>query len=216
MAETSLEQLQKMIQRLLDKDEIHRIMCMHEWYHNALMYREELEDIWALEMPDVSFATNTAVFEGKKDLWKFYVDHSEEMKKDNNGAGNLWHHCLANEIIEVAEDGKTAKGVWMSSGQATVRIGDNKPRASWAYEKYGVDFVKVDGKWKIWHFHAYTDFYSPFDKCWTDITREMPPVEKLFKVTRVVRSYKEYTPTTVPQFIPKPPEPYKTFDAKKA
>jgi hypothetical protein len=29
------------------------------------------------------------------------------------------------------------------------------------WEKYGVDFIREDGKWKIWHMKVYTDWAMP-------------------------------------------------------
>ena len=58
-------------------------------------------------------------------------------------------------VIEVAGDGKTAKGIWYSIGIG-VRPNVNSDgtytkSTSWMWEKYAVDFIKEDGKWKIWH-----------------------------------------------------------------
>jgi hypothetical protein len=214
MAEKSVDQLQKMVQRMADKEEVRRVMAMHEWYHNAFMHREEVADIWAMEMPDVRFAINTCVFEGPEKLMEFYVEMFEGWNRWSNGAGSLVYHCLTTDVIEIAEDGKTATGVWMSPGIMT-NVVETGGQAMWVYEKYGVDFIKVDGKWKIWHLHTYTDFYCPWDKCWTENPQNYsgePPVEP----TRRVRSYMEYSVNTVPQFIPKPPQPYKTFNPKTA
>jgi hypothetical protein len=215
MEAQSVEQLQKIVQKMVDKDEIRRVMAMHEYYHSAVLHKEEVDDIWAMEMPDVRFSINTCVFEGSEKLREFYVNTFEQQKKLNQAAGSLVYHCLTTDIIEVAEDGKTATGIWMTPGIVT-GVQESSGKAMWVYEKYGVDFIKLDGKWKIWHLHTYTDFYCPWEKCWTENPENYsggnPPVEP----TRWVRSYNEYTVNTVPQFIPKPPEPFKTFDPGKA
>ena len=115
-------------------------------------------------------------------------------------------------------DGKTAKAVWYSPGMVTEIGQDGKPFAMWMWEKYGVDFAKEDGKWKIWHIHMYTDFAVPPGKSWTDPeakssfsfgdTVERPPEMNL---DVEITTYQEWSPTTVPQLLPRLPEPYETF-----
>jgi len=74
-----------------------------------------------------------------------------ENVKENEGIGSMIMHTLTTPIIEVAGDGRTAKGMWYSPGQVTEIGSDGKPIAMWMWEKYGVDFVKEGGKWKLWH-----------------------------------------------------------------
>jgi hypothetical protein len=55
-------------------------------------------------------------------------------------------HTLTTPIIEVAGDGKTAKGMWYSPGQVTEVGQDGKPMAMWMWEKYGADFER---RWQV-------------------------------------------------------------------
>ncbi|MBP2642563.1 MAG: hypothetical protein H6Q67_450 [Firmicutes bacterium] len=45
-----------------------------------------------------------------------------ENVEENLGVGTLTMHTLTITVIEVAGNGKTAKGVWMSPGQMTEMI----------------------------------------------------------------------------------------------
>jgi len=96
--------------------------------------------------------------------------------------------------------------------------------AMWAYEKYGIDFVREDGAWKIWHLHTFVDFYCPTDASWLDSTKNIAsgagtPVEEepgaagggFPKPDKRGVFYKGYNLATVPQFEPRPPVPYNTF-----
>lgn len=237
MAKMSLEEK---VQRALDIQEIQNVASLHEYYHTALMHKEELEEIWAQKTPGVSWTNNTDRFVGMESLKKFYADHlvsdkkssledlnkidpSIEVKPDNYGAGILWSHMLTTPVIQVAGDGKTAKGIWMSFGHVTGPMG-GEMSAMWAYEKYGMDFVKEDGEWKIWHLHTYVDFYCPVGSVWTDPTKNIAsgagrPVEEEPGAGREPfpepdergTFYKGYNLTTVPVMVPKPPVPYYTF-----
>jgi hypothetical protein len=230
MAEKNLE---GMVQRLNDIHEIQNVMSLHEYYHTAGMHKEEVEEIWAQKTPGVSWETgDLGRFEGIDAIWKIYVDGKAMMgeanlkgmrtvypqiedKKENEFIGTMNVHMLTTPMIEVAGDGKTAKGIWMSPGHVTQLMGD-KLTACWMWEKYAVDFVKEDGKWKIWHFHVYTDFQTPYEKSWleTSLEPKLPPVfpPDFPKSNKpMTDDYPQYSPFTTPKNLPRPPVPYETF-----
>ena len=231
MAEKTLEE---QVRRLNDIHEIQNVMSLHEYYHTAGMHREEVEEIWAQKTPGVSWETgDLGRFEGIDAIWEIYVDgkamvgevNLKEMRKlfprieddpENQNIGTMNVHMLTTPMIEVAGDGNTAKGIWMSPGHVTQMRG-GKLTACWMWEKYAVDFVKEDGKWKIWHFHVYTDFQTPYEKSWveTSIEPKIPPAfppdfPKSNKPMTV--DYPQYSPFTIPKNEPRPPVPYETFD----
>ena len=39
----------------------------------------------------------------------------------------------------------------------------NVLRGHWCWCKYGCDFVKEDGEWRLWHYHVHRVFRSPYD-----------------------------------------------------
>lgn len=83
------------------------------------------------------------------------------------GAGRLQIHTLTTPLVEVADDCKTAKALWMSPGLETGgHVGDLA--GSWAWEKFYVEFICEDDKWHIWHFHQIDILCSFFYKSWTD------------------------------------------------
>jgi hypothetical protein len=94
--------------------------------------------------------------------------------EDNECIGTTIMHTLTTHVIEVMRDGKTAKGVWVSPGHLTT-VSDRKLQAYWFWERYGVDFVKEDGKWKICHLRVYTDFLAPYEKNWVENALNPPP-----------------------------------------
>lgn len=102
-----------------------------------------------------------------------------------NPPGKLVVHYVTSPIIEVAEDGQTAKGMWMMTGlesgltspqaaagapgfmyEKNVTVNGKKVWMHTVHAKYGVDFLKQDGQWKIWHFHCYEIARSPFGLGW--------------------------------------------------
>jgi hypothetical protein len=231
MAEKSLEE---MVRRLNNIHEIQNVMSRHEYYHTAGLHKEELEQIWAQRTPGVSWESgDLGKFEGIEAIRKIYVGGKEMLGKTNlkgmrelfpeikdeeknKFIGTMNVHMLTTPVIEVAGDGKTGKGVWMSPGHVT-QLMSGKLTACWMWEKYAVDFVKEDGKWKIWHFHVYTDFMTPYEKSWIEnsLGPRLPPTfpPDFPKSNKpITTDYPQYSPFTTPKNEPRPPEPYETFE----
>ncbi len=41
-----------------------------------------------------------------------------------------------------------------------------KLQALWMWERFATDFIKENGKWKIWYFNGMIQFASPYEKSW--------------------------------------------------
>ena len=180
-----LETVYKMAQKALDQQAIQNVMSRHVMYHCYGLHQEELEQIWVQEPENqatASFGQNQGFMVGYPAIWEAYVDgHTESWLesakrycKNNDidiegwsdeeildvygGVGQLLLHVTTTAVIEVAEDGQTAKCFWYSPG--LVAETGQKGNAIW--EAYGVDFVKEGNDWKIWHLHMFTDFTGSF------------------------------------------------------
>lgn len=210
------------VQRLLDIHEIKNVASLHEYYHTALMHAEELRDIWS-KRDDITWTNNTDKYIGQASMKRFYVDG---LPKDRAGA--MWYHMLTTPVIEVAGDGRTAKGIWMSFGSVSGAMFNQPPGAQWTQEKYGMDFIKEDGHWKIWRLRTYVDFYTSIDKNWLDPKQNLAAPQEQAATGTGVRAepgvsfddmkpdergnyYEGYHLKRQPALEPKLPVPYCTF-----
>jgi hypothetical protein len=208
-------------QRALDYQEIANVAGKHEYYHTALRHADELNNIWAQEADDISWTNNGQKYSGRDEVYKFYVtdlasnltsslqsanaiDSSIEIKDANLGTGVLWYHTLNSPLIEVAGDGKTAKGIWMSFGTVTGPQGASMT-AQWTCETYGIDFIKENSKWKIWHLRLWVYFYTDVDGHWYN-TSDNTAFSSSGNTYN--QGYSLYTIAS----SPKMPEPYDTWD----
>ena len=132
------------------------LMSLHSWYHAAMQNDVELDKIWS-KRPDVIWAQTSGYWKGMDSIRKYY---GQKATPDVTSGGYVWH-TVTTGIVEIAEDRQTAKGVWYTPGLGGKRIKDGKSNAGWMWEKYGVDFVREDGQWKIWHLKVYTDWSAP-------------------------------------------------------
>jgi hypothetical protein len=125
-------------------------------------------------------------------------------------------------MIQVAGDGQTAKGVWYSPGHETP-IRDGKLQAFWVWGKYSGDFIKEDGKWKIWHWHFYDTFNTPYHMSWVEAEQlprrgpgNMDPIFVKYPPDKPATYRSAYSTTGERDPIPACPEPYETWDGKSA
>jgi hypothetical protein len=232
---TSSEKGNAQVQKLLDTHEIQNLMSRRAFYHSG--GRNDLEfQNWS-KRDDISWGQNQGFQIGQTSIKKYYVtEHLANQKKDlekqtklypqlnndekNIGAGGFVMHSLTTPIIEVAGDGQTAKGVWYTPGALAMTNPNGTLDGMWMWERYAVDFIKEDGKWKFWHILILTDFAAGFGKPLEtgfdaapigNETRQVPKDMPQTKWDIPIVNYYTWGPVTVQGVDPKLPEPYQTF-----
>jgi len=133
--------------------------------------------------------------------------------------GTMHFHPTMCPVIEVAEDCQTAQAVWTTFGFESGKdpqTGEYTPKYAWG--TYGIDFLKVDGEWKFWHFHIYRLVCTRPGGDWTKLEDwdpdqkglmdELPP--EIRPDYPGVDDY-PFRVNKPPMIHPEPPLPYKTF-----
>jgi hypothetical protein len=213
LAET-VKGYQHEIERLQAVNEIQNLMSRYEYLHMTNQHKEVME-LHAKKSPDITISIKeTGVWKGPDGPRKAW-ENLERMTGENP-IGMMAVHPTTTPLIEVAGDGKTAKAVWIGTGLvASVNRETGKPQCMWEWDRYGIDFIKEDGKWKFWHFHLYGLFSSGWDDKWEEqFTKEKAAIsvpDDLKPDGPPVDDY-PHRPDTVSQLIPALPEPYETFD----
>jgi hypothetical protein len=232
VAEPSLE---RRIARLEATREIQNVMGRYSWWHTADMHRECM-DLFALTTPGVRAEMMWGVYEGPAGIERLYPGWHTWMGEEAR-KGQMHMHTLTTPVIEVADDLRTAKATWISPGHETMSAaegsgtpaegagtpaeGGGTARASWAWCKYGCDFVVEDGRWKIWHLHVYGIFFTPYEQSWAAPGDSSPVVDPPgfpaeLGPDRPPTTRWMYGPDQVYINEPPPPAPYSTFDESSA
>jgi len=91
--------------------------------------------------------------------------------------GRIYNHMVLQPVVDVAPDGKSAKGRWRVLAMIG-RLGGpvNKPagQANWAGGVYENTYVKEDGVWKIKDLRYYDDFSSGYEGGWAKVDPVKP------------------------------------------
>jgi len=162
--EKTIAELKHEIERLKAARICENMMSRYEYYHA----NEEHDKVIAM----FSKRPDTRLYFGELGYWEG-PDAAERgwgiLKRMAPQPGSLHFHPTMCPVVEVAEDGQTARGTWTTFGFETGR--DRKTgqlKANYAWGTYGVDFIKENGEWKFWHFHIYRLVQHEEGKPWTD------------------------------------------------
>jgi len=217
-----IKSLEERIAALEAVHDVQDLMGRYFHYHTVCLNKRCFDELFAHKAPDVSAEiANWGKWEGQENVKTFFYKVLGGDVKAEDRVGMMMLHQLDTPCIQVAGDGKTAKGVWYSPGnESSVDKKTGKGSASWCWSYIAADFLKEDGEWKIWHYHCYALFKTPFDKPWTELTDDTatsPPTYAEGEGPNKSTTYfKEYRTNNVRELVPAPPMTYETFDPSKA
>lgn len=160
------------------RGEIENVFGRYMTLHNAFR-DEDIIPLWAKKgTPDVRAQySNLGVYTDWDKIMSYHRGRPAPV-------GKLIFHYLTTPVIEVAGDGQTAKGLWIVNGLESGLVDPEHARnmPAWMFEKetvggkkvwmhnvylkYGIDFIKQDGEWKIWHFHCFEVARAPYGMGW--------------------------------------------------
>lgn len=218
--EARIKELEHKVERINDRHDIEMLVgdittC---WSQKNM---SKAGRFFAYEMPDVCLEVgDRGVYRGKEELEQlFQVEYQIPYNE-----GNMLSHAYTTPQIEVADDGKTAEGVWWLIGIESIMDKDNIPQAVWCICHTAYDFIKIDGVWKIWHVHWYVVVKCDYEKGWCKdhdkwttqwIDRDKFPIADGVKVTKHEQApttyHNPYGPKAMQLAIPAGPKPYKTW-----
>lgn len=173
-----IEKLEREAQTLRDRNTVENLFSRYMYLHNAFR-DEDIIPLWAKKgTPGVrSQYSNLGVYTDWDGITSYHRNRPAP-------TGKLLFHYVTTPMIEVAGDGKTAKGLWIVNGLESGLTDPEHARKmpDWMFEKemidgkkvwmhnvylkYGIDFIKQEGEWKIWHFHCFEVARAPYSMGW--------------------------------------------------
>ena len=145
----------ELIRRVWDVEEVKKLVYKRGVYIANDWRERELDELWVREpehQASAAFGKNIGWYVGMDKIRAWYVK--------THGAGYMAFHPASTGLVELAGDGRTAKGLFYSIANETESNGDGTAKALWMPEKLGFDFIKEDDEWKIWHVVAAVDLVA--------------------------------------------------------
>jgi hypothetical protein len=214
-----LDRLAHEVARLRDINEIQNMMSRYEYLHTYNDHKAVAE-LFTKNQPDAFVNIGTrGHWVGKDAAWRAFGTFI----KAGPTPGMMPIHPLTTPIIEVAGDRKTAKAMWIGTGFIARKDTETgKPQCTWEWDKYAVDFMKEDGKWKFWHMQIHRIFSINWDQKWSEneafMTYPKPVIPDMYtadiKPDGPSLLMNPYSLETLQKYVPAPPEPYETWDEK--
>lgn len=117
-------------------------------------------------------------------------------------------HNLSSDVIEVAEDGKSARGAYLTPGTIFEQLKPSgKRRCIYMWERYGADFICDEkGRWKYLHEHVCPDMQGSMDDSnWSLDALEMAMNPKPFGFPGMEPPAGDSAPDAAPPDVPHGP-----------
>lgn len=227
---------QQLAERFIDQREIQNIMGKYALMTMICKQSELVDKFWSRQAEQPTLAKNDGWYVGLDAIRGYYqavTDHmaakaallkrlfpeqlGDKTDAEAFGAGEHFPRPLTTPLVEVAADGKTAKGLWQVMG-ADNSITQYGPLSTWSWGYVAADFVLEDDEWKIWHLQEFVELDAPVATSWV---KENPfPVlpefaslagHRLPAPTVAAKLYEAYSPEREYTAPPRMPEPYNTF-----
>ncbi len=199
------------------------------------LYRGEarfFDLFWSTQRQDVCLGVNEGWYLGADSIRRFYDAAAArtalsdrvlrrrfpKQAKEGFGLGQMDLKPLSSDIVEVAGDGQTAKGLWAVQG-SDCRFGAEGPLSYWTIGVYAADFCLENGAWKLWHLLDLKDVDCPSGECWWLPRRDRPAEPgfeeladtKLPAPDAAAPLHMLWTPGRVGGRMPECPQPYEHF-----
>ena len=207
-----IEAMEAELKRVHAREEIQNLMAHYELLQNQKNMSLHPMD-FAMETPDVSVTIAARdPFVGPEGVRKLFCGIYDIPEYE----GIMLIHYLCNPYIEVAKDGKTARGLWWSPGIETIKpTEDADPESAWCFGAYANDFIKENGVWKIWHMRWFSTIKCPHREGWAEQKTYYQTKVPHARTANADRSYNPYTKDFIQEAIPMAPLPYETWNDER-
>jgi hypothetical protein len=173
--EQQVAQLTDRLERAEDVSALKRLQRAYGYYLDQAQW-DEMADLFA---DDGSIEIGLdGVYVGKERVRQYL--HTLGRGQVGLRRGELNEHIILQPVIDVAADGRTARGRW----RAVIMAGQYRQSAVWGEGPYENEYVKQNGVWKIKALHWYQTYIVPYEGGWAHnkdvnggiaVSRQLPP-----------------------------------------
>ena len=184
--------LEVQISRWEDQREIKNLMGIYANHIIMNMDADVFAALWSQTAKDVCYGDNNGWYVGPDAVKGYYQavhdrnvlvaqllqkkfpdEIGDKSPEEIFGIGTFRDYPISSPVIEVAEDRKTAKGLWYCWG-SHAEITTAGPISYWTWGFFAADFVMENGAWKIWHLQFTNDVDARCGTNWGKPTETLP------------------------------------------
>jgi hypothetical protein len=186
VAAQSLEQrvaaYRERVEQLEDRDEIENLTATFGYYFDKGLWDEAA----ALFAERGAFEyEQSGVYRGRERIERAM----HLLGPQGLAPGTLNNHMMLQNVIVVADDGRTATGRW----QGPIMLAEPNANGQWAVGIYENDYIKERGVWMLAKLHFYLTAKTDYDRPWPQGSIPMRGTSALFPPdeppTEVYRSF---------------------------
>lgn len=154
---------------------INNCVAAHLYSYRAQAQQNEIDVYWSKRHDEISYWNNNG-YDAIRDF--FVVTNGENMRKhklelihsyypeievckENEGMGDMVAKGASTPYVVIAEDGQSAKALYMTPGNCTEVGLDCRPKVAHMHEKLGIIAVRDDDDvWRILKLRTYVEFVT--------------------------------------------------------
>ncbi len=229
---------EQLVSRWEDHQEIVNLMGRRSFWNLWKMEDTVYDVLWCKKAPDPCMIFNDGAYKGYAAIEGYFqalhdlnvirakavqAENPQKLGKKTEealyGVGSCNIDNLTTPVVEVAADGRTAKGVWYALMEET----DYQASGCTSYHCWGwvaADFIKEDGQWKLWHLIVTEDFKCLPGQNWSKEGNPEKPADPAYAKVAAFDFpapnvpgvfYAHISKTRAPQTLIQLPVPYDTF-----
>lgn len=181
---SELAELRRSLTRLEDIHAVRTLHFKYGYYIDVCLYEEAAE----LFAEDSTFYILNGVWRGKESVRRCYTGWMRSLfteGTDGPSYGFLLDHFMGQDIVEISDDGLTARGRFrclMQAGSHETKERKIPPFDGQMWEG-GIHenvYVKEDGVWKIKVLNYNMLWQADFDEGWARVVNRLPSLERTF------------------------------------
>lgn len=181
---SEIEDLRRCVTRLEDIHAVRTLHFKYGYYIDVCLYEEAAE----LFAEDCTFYILNGVWRGKEAVRRCYIGWMRSMftdGRDGPSYGFLLDHVMAQDIVDISDDGLTAKGRFrclMQAGSHETKERKIPPFDGQMWEG-GIHenvYVKEGGVWKIKVLNYNMLWQADFDEGWARAVNRLPSLESTY------------------------------------
>ena len=165
--EAKVKMLENKVRTLEDTEAIKKLQRAYGYYLEHWM-AEDVIDLFS-DSPEAVLRIAAGEYHGKESIRRFFRHGKENTPIPKADNGEFLHQVMQlSGIVDVAADGKTAKGRWYGFGANAFPIPGGKVNPGWMNGVYEVEYIKESNIWKMLKVRWCMTFHAPWTLSFVD------------------------------------------------